>query len=263
MAANFARGGLNREREPRNVAAVPNASAARAARFTGFDRNAMQFWHELSAEMSREWFAEHKQRYEELWVAPILALLGGVAARLGPVYQPLKLAEPKAMRIYRDVRFAKDKTPYKTHIGAFIRLVGKTVGPTGNAALYAHFGLDEENYEGVSDEYLGVGCYQFDPAKLARWRKAVVGKPGDALAPMLTRLVKAGYRLGNYGAYKRVPPGLDPDHPRAELLKRRGLTCAFPEIPRGLIHEPAFADWVFRHAKATAPLVIWLHRHVG
>ena len=233
------------------------------ARFTGFARDAMQFWHELAAEMSKEWFGAHKARYEALWVAPMTALLDDLAHRLAPVYKPVKLGAPKTMRIYRDVRFAKDKTPYKTHIGAFIRLAGKTVGLTGTSALYVHIGLDEQEYVGVAEEYVGVGTYQFDPPKLARWRKAVAGKPGDALAPLIAKLRKAGYRVGGYETYKRVPQGFAPDHPRAELLKMKGLTCAFPEIPAGLLHKPGLADWMFKHAKATAPLVIWLNRHVG
>ena len=69
--------------------------------------------------------------------------------------------------------------------------------------------------------------------------------------------------VGGHDDYKKVPRGFDADHPRAELLKLRGLTGSFPEIPAGLIGKPGFADWLIKHAKAMAPLVIWLHRHVG
>jgi uncharacterized protein (TIGR02453 family) len=228
---------------------------APAARFTGFDKTAMQFWHELAAEMNREWFTANKQRYEQLWVAPMTALLGEVGRQLAPAYRPLKLGEPKVLRIYRDVRFSKDKTPYKTHIAGVLRLAGKPIGEMGNAALYVHLGLDEE--------YVGVGCYMFDSAKLARWRKAAVGAPGTALVALIARLRKAGYSVGGHDDYVRVPRGFAPDHPRAELLKMRGLTCAFPEIPAGMVHKPAWASWLVKHATATAPLVIWLHRNVG
>ena len=225
------------------------------ATFTGFARTAMQFWHELAAEMSKDWFVAHKDRYEAEWVAPMTALLGTVARRIAPAYKPLALGAPKIMRIYRDVRFSNDKTPYKTHIGAVITVAGKAVGEGGNAALYVHLGLDEE--------FVGVGCYRFDAAKLAAWRKAVAGKPGAALEPLIARLRKAGYVVGGHDDYKKVPKGFDADHPRAELLKLRGLTGSFPEIPAGLIGKPGFADWLIKHARATAPLVIWLHRHVG
>ncbi len=247
-----------RRTEHKSRVAVRTAhSPARVVRapFQGFDRDAMQFWHELAAEMSKHWYLANKQRYEDLWLTPLMALLHGVAGRLAAVYKPHKLGEPGALRLHRDVRFSRDKTPYKTHIAAVLRLAGRPIAQAGNAALYVHIGLDEE--------YVGVGCYYFDAAKLARWRRAVVGAPGTALLPILARLRKAGYTVGSHDDYKRVPRGFAPDHPRADLLKKRGLTCAFPEIPAGLLHEPGWADWVFRHARATAPLVIWLHRYVG
>lgn len=228
---------------------------APGARFTGFPASATQFWHELASEMSKEWFVANKQRYETEWVAPMTALLDEVARGLAPAYKPLALGPPKVMRIYRDVRFSRDKTPYKTHIGAVITVAGKAVGEGGNAAMYVHLGLDEE--------YVGVGCYQFDAGKLAGWRKAVGGKPGEELQRITGKLRKAGYVVGGHDDYKKVPKGFDPDHPRAGLLKMKGLTGGFPEIPAGLLGKPGLAAWLIKHGKATVPLVAWLHRHVG
>jgi len=215
----------------------------------------MQFWHELALEMSKDWFVENKPRYEDVWVAPMTALLTGVARHLASTYRPLALGEPRVMRIYRDVRFSKDKTPYKTHIAAVVRLAGKPAAQMGNAVLYVHLGLDEE--------YVGGGTYQFDAAKLVRWRKAVGGTPGEVLQPMIAKLRKAGYTVGGHDDYQKIPSGFTADHPRAELLKMKGLTAGFPEIPAGLLHKPAFAGWLVDHARAIAPLVTWLHRHVG
>jgi uncharacterized protein (TIGR02453 family) len=188
-------------------------------------------------------------------VAPMTALLDEVARQLAPAYRPLALGAPKVMRIYRDVRFSSDKTPYKTHIGAAITVAAKAVGEGGNTAMYVHLGLDEE--------YVGVGCYRFDAAKLARWRKAVAGKPGAALEALIGKLRKAGYVVGGHDDYKKVPNGFAADHPRAELLKLKGLTGGFPEMPAGLLHKPGLVDWLAKHGKALAPLVIWLHRNVG
>jgi uncharacterized protein (TIGR02453 family) len=229
------------------------ASAALAS-FDGFGRDAMQFWHELTAEMSREWFTANKARYEAQWVAPMQALMARAAAGIAPAYKPLVLGAPKVMRIHRDVRFAKDKTPYKTHIGGVISVAGSSLADGVNAALYVHLGLEEE--------FVGVGWYQFDAAKLAKWRKAVAGKPGIALQALIDQLRADGYRVGAHDDTKKVPKGFREDHPRAALLKMRGLTCVFPEIPRGLLHQPGLADWLVHHGRATAPLVIWLQRNV-
>jgi uncharacterized protein (TIGR02453 family) len=223
--------------------------------FRGFDRDAMQFWHELAAEMSKEWFVANKQRYQSVWVEPMLALLGAVARGLAPVYKPLTLAEPGVLRIYRDLRFSRDRAPYKTHIAGLVRLAGDALAEAGNTALYLQLGLD--------GEYAGAGCYQFDERRVARWRRAVVGRPGQALLQIIARLRRKGYRAGGYETYARVPKGFAPDHPRAELLKFKGLICTFPAMPAGLLNKPELARWLLRHAKAAAPLVVWLRRNLG
>ena len=223
--------------------------------FRGFDRDAMQFWHELASEMSKEWFTANKQRYQTVWVEPLLTLLREVARGLAPAYKPYKLAEPGVLRIHRDLRFSADKTPYKTHIAGVIRLGGARIAEAGNAVLYLHVGLDEE--------LAGVGCYQFDATRTARWRRAVVRAPGAALLRIMAGLRRKGYEVGGYEHYARVPKGFAPDHPRAELLKYKGLVCRFPAIPAGLLRQPALARWLLGHAKATAPLVIWLRRQLG
>jgi uncharacterized protein (TIGR02453 family) len=224
--------------------------------FPGFPAEGLEFLRKLAKNNKREWFQPRKEIFEAKVKQPMIELVEAVNAELLK-FAPDHINDPKkaVYRIYRDTRFSADKTPYKTHIAAVLRLAGRPIAQAGNAALYVHIGLDEE--------YVGVGCYYFDAAKLARWRRAVVGAPGTALLPILARLRKAGYTVGSHDDYKRVPRGFAPDHPRADLLKKRGLTCAFPEIPAGLLHEPGWADWVFRHARATAPLVIWLHRYVG
>lgn len=231
-----------------------NAAPSTETGFTGFPRDAMQFWHELAAEMNRDWFGDNKQRYEDMWVTPMTKLLSEVAAKLTPAYKPAKLAEPKVLRIHRDVRFAKNKAPYKTHIGAVIGLAGKRMQEGGTAAMYVHIGLEEE--------FIGVGTYFFDPGQLAKWRKVVAGKEGVNLAKLVHKLRAAGYQIGGHDDYKRVPKPYADDHPRAEFLKMKGLTGGFPEMPRGMLHESRLVGWLAEHGKAMAPLVTWLDRHV-
>lgn len=230
-------------------------NAASEPKFTGFSRTAPSFFHELAVEMSREWFVANKQRYEAEWVRPMTTLLDTVCAALAPVYKPTKLAPPKVMRIHRDVRFSKDKTPYKTHIGAVIAIAGKSMSQGSAAAMYVNLGIDEE--------FVGVGIYMFDSKQLARWRKAVEGKAGAELATLIAKLRKAGYEVGGHDDYKRVPKPYSDQHPRADLLKLRGLTASPREIPRGMLHQAKLASWLSVHGKALAPLVKWLARHVG
>jgi uncharacterized protein (TIGR02453 family) len=241
---------------PKLAAKAKPAAKDAPAVFAGFDRDATQFFHELAANMNKEWFDANKERYEARWVRPMTALLDDVAKRLAKAYAPAKLAPPKLMRIYRDTRFSKDKSPYKTHVAGAIPLASKQkMGEGGCAAMYVHFGLD--------DEWIGVGAYFFDDKQLARWRKLVAAdKTGKPIAAMVTKLRKAGYAVGGHEDYKKVPKPYAEDHPRAEFLKMRGLTGGFPAIPRGLLHDAGLADWLVEHGKATAPLVTWLATQV-
>ena len=229
--------------------------AAEPVAFQGFDRTAPAFFAELAVEMNKDWFDRNKQRYVDQWVQPMTALLGEVASRLAKPYAPIKLGAPKLFRIYRDTRFAKDKTPYKTHIAGVIPLANKKPADGGCMAMYIHVGLDEE--------FVGVGSYFFDDKGLARWRKLVAAdKTGKPLAALVARLRARGYDVGGHDDYKKVPKGHAADHPRAELLKMRGMTAGFPAIPKGLLHRRTLADWLVDHGKATAPLVTWLFRNV-
>ncbi len=235
---------------------MPKLAAKPAAQaFAGFDRDAPQFLHELAAHMDKPWFDANKQRYVERWVVPMTALLADVAARLAKAYAPVKLGPPRLMRIYRDTRFSKDKSPYKTHVAGAIPVAGNRVQDGGCTALYVHLGIDEE--------FIGVGTYFFSDAQLARWRKLVAAdKTGKQIAGIVTKLRAAGYAVGGHDDYKKVPKPYASDHPRAEFLKMRGLTGGFPDIPRGLLHDAGFADWLVEHGKKTAPLVTWLATNV-
>jgi uncharacterized protein (TIGR02453 family) len=229
-------------------------AAAAPARFTGFSREAPRFFHELAAEMSREWFLAHKAEYEELWLAPMRALLGEVRAGLAPAYRGSPLAEPKIFRIQRDVRFANDKSPYKTHCAGLIAVGAGQPMETG-AALYLHLGLDE---------YAGAGFYRFTPEQLVRWRKEVqADRSGREIVGLLATAKGAGHGIDAQEVLARAPRGVDPDHPRVELLRHKGCVLTFPAIPRGLIHQATFAGWLVEQGLRAAPVVRWIDRHVG
>jgi uncharacterized protein (TIGR02453 family) len=223
--------------------------------FRGFDRKAPGFFHELAVEQSRDWFAARKDDYLALWQRPMEALLGEVAAALAPSYRGLKLSAPKIFRIHRDVRFAADKTPYKTHIAGVIHVGAPRRPTTGAAAFYCSFGLEE---------YSGAGHYIFEPDQLVKWRKAVAAdKPGREIAALVAAARKRKMEIEAHETLARVPKPYDAEHPRADLLKHKGLIVGFPDIPRGLIHKPALVPWLVGHARAAAPLVTWLAKRVA
>jgi uncharacterized protein (TIGR02453 family) len=223
--------------------------------FRGLDRKAMQFWHELAFEMNRDWFQANKQRYESLWVEPVTAILAGAAARMASVYRGVKLSAPTVLRINRDIRFSKDKSPYKTWIAGRLSL-GQQKPREGVSALYVHFGLDEE--------FTGAGRYIFADDVLARWRRRLADKvKGAEVAKIAADLRVAGYQLIAHETLARVPRPFAADHPRADLLRMKGMVVEFPAIPRGLIHRPELIEWLVDHARAAAPMNKGLHRNLG
>lgn len=222
--------------------------------FEGFARSAPAFFHELAVEMNKPWFDANKQRYLEEWVEPMTALLEQVAAGLAKAYAPAKL-EAKVLRIYRDVRFAADKTPYKTHIAGRLGLTAKKPIDGGVSALFISLGID--------DEFVGSGTYFFDDKQLAKWRKLVAAdKTGKPIEATIKKLRKAGYWVGGHDDYKKMPRGFAPDHPREAMLRMKGLTVGFPEIPKGMLHQPKLADWLIKHGRAAAPVVTWIRDHL-
>jgi len=218
--------------------------------FEGFPRGAERFWTELASEMSREWFAANKARYEDQWVRPMQALLDDVRAKLSPAYRGVGLAEPKVMRIHRDVRFAKDKSPYKTHIAGLISAGRDDSAPQRPAACYISFGMEE---------YAGAGLYHLDTPQLARWRKALLD---PRKGPQIAKLAE-GKEIAAHEVTARVPRGFPADHPRAELARHKGLVVGFDDVPRGLIYKPGLVAWLAEQARAAAPLVTWLVKNVA
>ena len=220
--------------------------------FSGFHRDQVAFFKQLAAKQDREWFKQNKDRYLALAEEPMKQLMGDLQLALARQYRGFALKPPKHFRIYRDVRFSKDKSPFKTGIAAVIGLQGgEEEGPP--AAIYAHFGLQD---------YAGAGHWMFPPGKLERYRKLVADdKTGRELQKRVDALKKKGFKIDSFEATKRVPSGFQSDHPRAELLKLKGLGVSFPRFPAAVRFSPKLASWLTARSAEAATLVTWLeHR---
>jgi uncharacterized protein (TIGR02453 family) len=219
--------------------------------FEGFADPNAKFFRTLAKNQNRDWFQAHKAEFDEGYQAPMAALLGEVRAAIDRAFPHCDLDEPKIFRIYRDVRFSKDKSPYKTHIGGVLPI--KRTGKMTEVPMALYFHVGEPRSFGAA------GHYMMDPAALEKFRKAVADdKKGRELAKLLGSLQKKGFSVDSHDTYARVPKGYDPNHPRAEHLKRKGLTVGFPAIPKGLLGKSKLVAWVATQAKAAAPLVEWL-----
>ena len=168
--------------------------------------DALAFFDDLAANNSRDWFAENKPRYEAAVKRPAEDLLTALGAWLEAEIGAAQT--PKLYRIHRDLRFSKDKTPYNTHM--HLQWSDKA---TGICHLF-----------GASRDYVsaGVGAMVFDKPALERWRDRIADEGGADFARLVGGLQDAGFRL-EPPALKRVPAPHPQDHPRGELLKRKGI----------------------------------------
>ena len=230
---------------------MPKAERATPGRFEGFADRDGRFFRALARNQRRDWFEAHRREYEHGWQVPMKALLAEVRERIDPLFPRYPLAEPRVFRIHRDVRFSKDKSPYKTHIGGYVAIDGAGRGPSVPAALYVHLGAREM--------FVAAGQYMMEPEQLARFREAVLddGRGGELVA-ILRKLTRAGFTIGSHDMLQRVPRGFDPGHARADLLRRKGLIVTFPEPSRKLLVARTLVDWLVTHTKRVVPLVEWL-----
>jgi uncharacterized protein (TIGR02453 family) len=187
--------------------------------FTAFRPEAIQFLADLAVNNDRAWFQPRKADYERLLKQPLAELCVALDERFAARGIPLT-ADParSPFRIYRDVRFSKDKSPYKTNIGAsFPWAEGGVDGRAHAGGGYFHLQPGEI--------FVGGGMWHPEPAYLAAWRTTIDREPKRVHAALDDPGFVAQYgRLSHEeSALKRVPTGFAPDHPEAELLKLKDV----------------------------------------
>jgi uncharacterized protein (TIGR02453 family) len=220
--------------------------------FDGFPKDFFAFFRELKAHNERPWFEANKQRFRDSVQAPMSAFIADMAPRLKKVSKNF-VADPKPnggsmFRIYRDVRFSKDKRPYKEHAACHFRhTAGKDVHAPG---FYMHFGAGEV--------YFGGGMYMPDAPALGRIRDAIVQKPAAWKAVKANRaFVKAFGELGGDDVLLRAPRGYDPEHPLIDDIKRKSF-FAMHEADVKLAASPKLVDAVANSFAAAGPLMRFL-----
>ena len=204
--------------------------------FTGFPDAALDFYDDLEVDNTKSFWEKHKHVYTESVKTPMTALCDALAPEFG---------DAKVFRPYRDVRFAKDKTPYKTHQGAFV-----AAGPaTGWYVEISARGLR-----------VGAGFYEASGERLARIRDAMADdKTGPRLQRVLRKLEKEGFEVSGE-KLKTSPRGYAADHPRIELLRHKQLFAAksfgFDDLDSPDVLDRVRDDW-----RALRPLVEWVAAH--
>ncbi|MEM1181622.1 MAG: DUF2461 domain-containing protein [Acidobacteriota bacterium] len=208
------------------------------------------FIRDLSANNDRDWFNANKKRYERDLKDPALRFISDVGPGLRAI-SPHIQAIPKAVggslfRIYRDVRFSKDKRPYKTHVGIHFRhSSGKDAHAPG---FYLH--LEPGRV------FIGAGIWHPENKVLKQIRTAIAEEPApwlEAKAALDPTFHLAGDSL------KTSPRGFDADHPQIEDLRRKDF-MAMTELAEGAAFEADFRDAFLGHCRGVAPLAAYLCR---
>ncbi|HEX3931970.1 MAG TPA: DUF2461 domain-containing protein [Nocardioides sp.] len=204
------------------------------ADFTGFPSQALDFYDDLEADNTKSFWEKHKGTYEYSVRRPMVALCAGLAEEFG---------DAKVFRPYRDVRFAKDKTPYKTAQGAFIE-----VGPA--TGWYV-----EISARGVRT---GAGFYDASGQRIASIRAAIDDdRLGNDLALMIKRLEANGWVIGGH-MLKTAPRGYDLSHPRIGLLRHKSLTIGHDYGFEPIIHTTELLEAVRDDWRTLRPFVEWV-----
>ena len=223
-----------------------------ASTFTGFSRELPEFFRELSKNNTKEWFDEHRQDYQRVFAEPAKQFVIVLESKLRRISKDIQ-AEPRVngsiMRVNRDTRFSKDKTPYKTNLSMMF-----PEGPTFDRARPAFLMQID-----ATRLCIGAGQCVFSPEQLELYRGAVAHpKTGAALEKAIRQAAEAGYTNVHGKHYKRVPRGFDADDPRAELLKHAGLDVGTQRpLPDELFTADA-VDYCVECFRKVRPVQKWL-----
>ncbi|WP_319529073.1 DUF2461 domain-containing protein [uncultured Cohaesibacter sp.] len=222
-------------------------SEAEAHRFV-FPPEALEFFRSLAENNEKDWFSAHRDQYVEAVQKPAKAFV----AVVGPMLEELaeQSLDAKIFRINRDLRFAKDKTPYKTYQHFLFAPPGR-----GKAGPAFFFGLEPDRL------FVGAGMFAFTGGELSRYRKAILAPQGAELAALIDERNAKGCRLSE-PELKTVPRGFDADHPRSALLMHKGLSVWIDIDDVGYALRPDFSDHLRRDFASLLPAYRWLCDHV-
>jgi uncharacterized protein (TIGR02453 family) len=213
------------------------------------------FFRELKENNSRPWFQANKQRYEAQVREPLLGFITDFGLRLAEI-SPHYIADARKsggslFRINRDIRFSKDKSPYKTHAGVqFRHESGKDVHAPG---FYLHLE--------PGSVFIGGGIWHPDNKTLGRIRDAIVDRPEKWRSIVNDETIKATFTLSG-DSLKRGPKGYDPEHPLIDDLKRKDYVIS-TSLSESEACQPEFIDQFTEKCRIAAPFMGFLTRTVG
>jgi uncharacterized protein (TIGR02453 family) len=226
--------------------------------FTGFTPEAMQFLADLAANNDRAWFKPRKAEYERLLKEPLEALCVALAESFDELRLPL-VADPKRspFRIHRDVRFSKDKSPYKTGIGAdFPWSDSEGDDQRQRGAVGGYFHLEPGNV------FVGGGMWHPERARLAAFREKLDRDPSAVLRAIEDRRFTSVFGSVTGESLTRNPQGFPQDHPYPHLLRLKDIIFSRPLSDKE-IFSAKLPDIIAKDLDAARPVFLFLDKLAG
>lgn len=229
-----------------------------SAPFTGFKPAALQFLADLAENNDRAWFKPRKAEFDALLKEPLEALCVALAQRFDDLRLPLE-ADPKRspFRIYRDVRFAKDKSPYKTSVGAdfpWNDSRGDDLRPRGAVGGYFH--LQPGNI------FVGGGMWHPERARLAAFREKIDRDPSAALRAIEDTRFRSVFGSVTGEMLTRNPKGFPMDHPYGHILRLKDVLFSRPLSDKE-VFSAELPDRIARDLDAARPVMLFLDQLAG
>ncbi len=219
--------------------------------FTGFSKEGIQFFRRLKRNNKRDWFEKHKGEFEEKVKIPMQSFITALQPAFAHFAPEFDLNPRRSIfRIYRDIRFSQDKTPYKTHIAAHFVLRGKAKGFVGSG-YYLQIGHGEV--------YVGGGIYIPEGEQLKRIRKDIAAHGNEFLSIVENRRFKRLFEPFEWSKLQHIPKGYDETHPMAKWLKCKQFFVGV-SWPESKCYHTKFVEETAAICEALTPLVHFLNR---
>jgi uncharacterized protein (TIGR02453 family) len=221
-----------------------------------FPQSTIKFLQDLSKHNNKEWFEENRERFDFEFLQPSMQFvidLGEKLSAIAPKINAIPKVDKSIFRLHRDVRFSKNKMPFKTNLGLYFwEGQGKRMECSG---FYFH--LEPKLF------FLGAGIYMFTKEQLKKYREVVsIAEKGKQLNSIIKKItLKDKYKLGGK-YYKKTPKGFDPAYQYNELLLHNGLYLSYEnnEFSKSYLQDPVkFSYQIF---KELLPIHNWLLENV-
>lgn len=221
--------------------------------FQGFPKDGMVFLKRLKRNNNRPWFQKHKEEYEQNVKFPMQSLISSLAVEMADIAPEIEFNPKRSIfRIHRDVRFSRNKAPYKTNVAASFDQRAKKNSPVETPGLYV--GIEPGSI------FIGGGLYMPTGEQLKAIRKAIVDHPDDYLEVVMNRRFRKEFGGVQGETLQKAPLGYPKDHSMIEHLKHKQFFVGKEYENEPICFKPAFLDLVVAVFADTMPLVRWLTR---